>query len=159
VRPYCVEVGSNIFVKHASQVAFAEDDDVAQTFASHSSKKALADRIHPRRTWRDLQDFDIGNFSDPFRSCGSLRLGHGIHESGVGDQTKIAQVVGDCAIAPLPDGAGRATTGAVAQSSRWTEPMRGSVEALLVAMHKEAPGGIRGQLACTIGWTVLWTCG
>ena len=52
-------------------------------------------------------------------------------------------------------GGGRATTGAVAQSSRWTEPMRGSGEAWLVAMHKEAPGGIRGRLACTIDWIVL----
>ncbi len=47
-------------------------------------------------------------------------------------------------------GGGRATTGAVAQSSRWTEPMRGSGVALLMAMHKEAPGAIRGRLSCTV---------
>jgi hypothetical protein len=45
-------------------LAFAEDDDVVQTFASHSAKKPLADRVHPRRTWRNLHDVDIGAFSD-----------------------------------------------------------------------------------------------
>jgi hypothetical protein len=52
-------------------------------------------------------------------------------------------------------GDGRAVTGAVAQSSRWIEPMRGSGGALLVAMHKEASGWDRGRVACTMESMVL----
>ena len=50
--------------QHASQVLLTENDDMVEAFASNSSKKPLANRIHPRRAWRDLHDLDIGAFSD-----------------------------------------------------------------------------------------------
>ena len=63
MRSCRVEIPSNVLAQHASQVFFA-DDDVIQAFASHSAKKTLTDRIHPRRTGSDLHDFDIGTFGD-----------------------------------------------------------------------------------------------
>jgi hypothetical protein len=50
-------------------MVFAENDDVIQAFAPHSAKETLTDRIHPRRTWSDLHDFDIGAFGDSVESC------------------------------------------------------------------------------------------
>src|SRR5512145_3490111 len=64
MRSCCVEIPSDILAQHASQMVFAENDDVIQTLASHSAKKPLANRIHPRRAWRDLHDLDIGTLSD-----------------------------------------------------------------------------------------------
>jgi hypothetical protein len=64
IRLRRVEMRFNVFPEHASQMVCAEDDDVIQAFSSHSAKETLADRIHPRRAWRDLHDFDIGAFGD-----------------------------------------------------------------------------------------------
>jgi hypothetical protein len=46
MRSDCVEIPSDVLAQHASQLFFAEDDDVLQTFASHSSEKTLTDGIH-----------------------------------------------------------------------------------------------------------------
>ena len=50
--------------QHVSQMLLTEDDDMIEAFACNSAKKPLADRIHPRRAWRDLHDLDIGAFSE-----------------------------------------------------------------------------------------------
>jgi hypothetical protein len=43
LRPRCVEIWTNVLAEHASQLVFAENDDVIQTFASNSTKKPLTD--------------------------------------------------------------------------------------------------------------------